>query len=289
MSDSPLTGYDNHDAVTGLPDYEVYLYSAAAGRLVCASCDPTGARPHAATSPPLLLAEYSLIGGEQPLAASIPGWGTYQNYNALYDPRFLSDTGRLFFDSVGGLVPKDVNGQVDTYELEPPGTGSCTTTTQTGTVAYSPAARGCLALISNGESNEESVFEDASETGEDVFFLSSSRLSTADQDGSLSLWDAHTCTPTSPCIPPPATPPAPCNNEASCKPSQTPQPQIYGAPSSATFSGPGNVAPQGSALPKQVTKKQTVKCKNGKTRNKHGQCVKSKSKKAKKSNRRATK
>ena len=48
MSDSPLTGYDNRDAVTGQPDEEVYLYDAAAGRLVCASCDPTGARPHGA-------------------------------------------------------------------------------------------------------------------------------------------------------------------------------------------------------------------------------------------------
>ena len=46
MSDKPsLTGYDNIDAVSGKPDEEVYLYDAVAGRLVCASCDPTGARP----------------------------------------------------------------------------------------------------------------------------------------------------------------------------------------------------------------------------------------------------
>ena len=45
MSQRPLTGYDNTDAVSGEPDEEVYLYDAQTGRLVCASCDPTGARP----------------------------------------------------------------------------------------------------------------------------------------------------------------------------------------------------------------------------------------------------
>jgi len=46
MSLRSLTGYDNSDAVSGKPDEEVYLYDGAAGQLACASCDPTGARPH---------------------------------------------------------------------------------------------------------------------------------------------------------------------------------------------------------------------------------------------------
>ena len=45
MSQRSLTGYDNRDAVGGKPDEEVYLYNASSERLVCASCDPTGARP----------------------------------------------------------------------------------------------------------------------------------------------------------------------------------------------------------------------------------------------------
>ncbi len=45
MSQRSLTGYDNHDALTGNPDEEVYLYRAGTGALVCASCNPTGARP----------------------------------------------------------------------------------------------------------------------------------------------------------------------------------------------------------------------------------------------------
>jgi len=247
MSDSPLTGYDNRDAVTGRPDEEVYLYNAAGGgRLVCASCDPTGARPHGAPPGHMLLADYAVHWGEEEnrlLAASVPGWTPYASIHAVYDPRFLSDSGRLFFDAVGGLVPRDVNGQVDVYEFEPPGVGDCSTGTQSGTVVYSVAAGGCVALISSGESSEESVFADASESGGDVFFLSSSRLSTADLDGSLSLWDAHVCTGISPCLPAPSVPSPPCNTEASCKLSPTPQPSIFGAPASATFTGPGNPTP----------------------------------------------
>ena len=44
MSQRSLTGYDNHDAVSGAPDEEVFLFDAASGRVVCASCNPTGAR-----------------------------------------------------------------------------------------------------------------------------------------------------------------------------------------------------------------------------------------------------
>ncbi len=287
MSNGPLTGYDNRDAVTGVPDEEVYLYSAAAERLVCASCDPTGARPHGTTGLNLNRAQYGDdFGEERSLAATIPGWGPYTLGKALYDPRFLADSGRLFFNATDGLVPKDVNGQVDVYELEPPGEGSCTTGTQTGSDIYVPSAAGCVALISSGESDEESVFEDASETGEDVFFLSSSRLSTADLDGSLSVWDAQVCTSSVPCPAAPVSPP-PCDTEASCKVSPTPQPTIYQAPASATFNGPGNVTVQTPAISvKKVTKK-AVRCKKGLVRNAKGKCVKKSKGKARKARRSA--
>ncbi len=45
MSERSLTGYDNRDAAVACPDEEVFLYDASSNRLVCASCDPTGARP----------------------------------------------------------------------------------------------------------------------------------------------------------------------------------------------------------------------------------------------------
>jgi hypothetical protein len=269
MSTTPLTGYDNRDAVTGAPDEEVYLYNATSERLVCASCDPTDARPRGA---PYLGLELATYGGvtDQPVAATVPGWGAYGPEFALYDSRFLSDSGRLFFNATDGLVPLDVNGKVDVYQFEPPGVGSCMSTTHTGSGVYSPTAGGCVALISNGESPEESVFEDASETGEDVFFLSSARLTKEDLDGSLSMWDAHVCQASSPCPPAPAAEVPPCNNESSCRPSPSPQPTIYGAGASETFFGPGNLAPPLSG-PAKVTK---VKCKRGFVKNKKGRCVK---------------
>ncbi|MFZ1925460.1 MAG: hypothetical protein WAU42_04880, partial [Solirubrobacteraceae bacterium] len=50
MSQRSLTGYDNRDAISGQADQEVYLYDrlgdGGEGKLVCASCNPTGARPH---------------------------------------------------------------------------------------------------------------------------------------------------------------------------------------------------------------------------------------------------
>ena len=49
MSDRSLTGYDNEDESSKGPakalDEEVYLYDASSERLICASCNPTGARP----------------------------------------------------------------------------------------------------------------------------------------------------------------------------------------------------------------------------------------------------
>ena len=97
------------------------------------------------------------------LAASIPGWTvpeeSVSGYAMTYQSRVLSDQGRVFFDSADALVPQDTNGREDVYEYEPQGVGSCA------------RAGGCVSLISSGTSSEESVFLDASETGNDVFFL----------------------------------------------------------------------------------------------------------------------
>jgi len=110
-------------------------------------------------------------------------------------------------------------------------------------------AAGCVGLISSGNSSEESAFLDASETGGDVFFLTAAKLAPQDQEASYNIYDAHECTSASPCTTPPVPPP-PCDTEASCRPSPTPQPPIYGAGPSETFSGPGNLAPGPSSSPK---------------------------------------
>lgn len=96
-----------------------------------------------------------------------------------------------------------------------------------------------MGLISSGSSAEESTFLDASESGGDVFFLTASRLVAQDVEGGFSVFDAHECTGASPCFAAPAVRPPACDTEASCRVAPTPQPAIYGAPASATFSGSG--------------------------------------------------
>jgi hypothetical protein len=242
MSDRSLTSYDNADADSGSPDEEVYLYDALANSLVCASCNPTGARPtgmfDSGEAPRPLLDQPNLWSGGRWLAANIPGWTPYELESSRYQSRYLSDDGRLFFNSNDALVPQDTNGKADVYEYESGGTGDC----RRSSVTFSERSNGCVGLISSGSSGEESAFLDSSASGDDVFFLSAARLAPEDFDTSIDVYDAHVCTGALPCVSVPVEPP-PCSTGDSCKPSPTPQPGIFGAPSSSTFSGIGNISP----------------------------------------------
>jgi hypothetical protein len=240
MSQSSLTGYDNLDAISGKPDEEVYLYDALGGHLVCASCNPTGARPvgvEAKSSPEQSINEDNVWESGQGLAADIPGWDYMDLTRARYQPRYLSDSGRLFFNGVDALVPQAANGVSDVYEYEPAGVGTCTSSSG----IFSAAPNGCLALISGAASGEESVFLDASESGDDVFFLTGARLTAQDLDTATDVYDAHVCSEAEPC--PAETVAAPgCTTADACRAAPAPQPSLFGAPSSATFSGAGNAA-----------------------------------------------
>jgi hypothetical protein len=262
MSQRSLTGYDNRDAISAKRDEEVYLYDATRpagpGNPVCASCDPSGARPlgveyeNLGASPGI----QSLVGGsrvwahDQWLAANIPGWTPYVNGTALYQSRYLSNSGRLFFNSNEALVPQDVNGTWDVYQYEPPSVGGCASSSTT----FGEHSGGCVAMLSSGASPEESAFLDASENGDDVFFLTAGKLSRQDNDTSLDVYDARVCSTQSPCLQEAETPPPPCSTEASCRPAPLPQPEIFGFPASATFSGVGNVisSPLASVRPRSA-------------------------------------
>ncbi len=252
MSERGFTGYENHDADSGVADEEVYLYDASTNRLVCASCNPSGARPvgkQMGQKYESNLIDYAENWRGRWLAASIPGWTTKDLLNSLYQSRYLSNSGRLFFNAADALVPADVNGNEDVYEYEPAGVGSCQGPGygQSASDVFNETAGGCVGLISSGTSNEESAFMDASESGGDVFFMTESRLSPSDYDTSLDLYDAHECTTSSPCGPPVPLAPPPCTTGDACKAAPTPQPAIFGAPSSETFSGAGNILAAGSA------------------------------------------
>jgi hypothetical protein len=284
MSQRELTGYDNHDAITGTSDYEVYLYRAPSedgaqeGKLVCASCNPTGARPVGVKidGHVTLVASFGVWGGEQ-VAANLPQWTAASLGYNLYQPRYLSDGGRLFFNSSDALVPQDVNGNEDVYEYEPAGYTNVEGLVQctSSGLHYSERSGGCVGLVSSGEAQGESAFLDASETGGDVFFLTSGQLAPQDYDTALDVYDAHECTTDAPCLPAPAAVAPPCDTGDSCKTPPSPQPAIYGAPASATFSGAGNLAP-----PSPVVSKRSVKCAKGK-KLKHGRCVRARAKRKK--------
>ncbi len=240
MSQRSLTGYDNLDANSGRPDTEVFLYDADTGRLVCASCNPSGARPtgvfDADNEPGLLVDRFgaSLWQGHW-LAGSIPGWDkeTAQSRSTWYQSHYLSDSGRLLFNSADALVAQDMNGKEDVYEYEPAGVGSCTD------------ASGCVGLISSGTSGEESAMLDASESGDDVFFLTASRLAPQDIDEAFDVYDAHVCSTLSPCLSTTAVsvPPA-CGSSDECRGPRSAAPDVFAAPASAGVAGVGNLAAQ---------------------------------------------
>jgi hypothetical protein len=288
MSERSLTGYDNRDVSSGARDEEVFLYDASAGRVVCASCDPTGARPagllEAGENENLV--NYAGNWTNRWVAGDIPGWDSEWVNTAIYQPRYLSNEGQLFFNSADHLVPADVNGKEDVYEYEPAGLGSCQGAGhgQSASIVFSAASGGCVGLISSGTSSGESAFMDASESGGDIFFMTGSQLAPQDYDTSLDVYDAHECSASQPCASSPPLQPPPCMTGDSCKPAPTPQPAIFGTPASATFSGAGNVVPPPVGAKKSTPKKSTLKkCRRGFVR-KHGRCVKQK--KAKKSARR---
>jgi DNA-binding beta-propeller fold protein YncE len=270
MSQRELTGYNTHDAISGKPDEEVYLYHApenlasGVGTLVCASCSPTGARPIGREVSELKDSEHHLAvasgGGPlwhetQWIAANVPGWQGYAGEAADYQSRYLSDSGRLFFDSNDALVAQDVNGNEDVYEYEPPGVGDCTTVS----ALFGARSGGCVGLVSSGQATGESAFLDASGNGSDVFFLTVGRLVPQDYDTAPDVYDARECTSEAPCFPEPAAVPPPCDTGDACKPAPTPQPAIYGSPSSETFSGAGNVTPEGPAVTVKTKAKDSTK------------------------------
>jgi YD repeat-containing protein len=251
MSDRSLTGYDNIDVNSGEADEEVYLYQAQSDRLICASCNPTGAKPtgvyEAAGRGPVV--DRRKVWEERWLSGNIPGWTSVSNERALYQSRYLANSGRLFFNSAEGLVTGDTNKTWDVYEYEPSGVGDCTNASQT----FQTASDGCVALISSGTSSQESAFMDASESGNDVFFLTGAQLVREDEDGAFDVYDAHVCEAAAPCAGAAHTTPPPCATAQSCKQPVSSPFGTFGAPASATFSGAGNlgVEAEGAHAPAQ--------------------------------------
>jgi hypothetical protein len=193
VSKARLTGYDNTDAVTGQADSEVFLWSGAGNALTCLSCNPTNERPIGRSR---IAGAYANGSTE----AAFPG----EIVTDSYKPRNLSAAGnRVFFESGDALVALDTDKASDVYQWEAQGTGSCA------------KAGGCLSLISSGTDSAGAAFADASESGADVYFLTSAALASGDP-GSQDLYDARV----EGGFPVP-TPPTPCEGDA-CAPLPSP-------------------------------------------------------------------
>jgi hypothetical protein len=233
MSSRSLTGFDNRDVASGVPDLEVFEYDREHGSLVCVSCGGSGGRPRGMFESPQAgapLVDRSHVWEGRWLAGSIPGWTKVTLGGASYRSRYLLDSGRLFFDSAVGLVAGDGNGREDVYEYEPSGVGGC----MLGT--------GCVGLLSGGSSSEESAFLDAAVSGEDVFFLTQAQLARGvDVDGAFDVYDAHVCSSGVPCGSGVVSVAPGCSTVDSCRAAPAPQPDLFGAPASQLFSGQGNV------------------------------------------------
>jgi hypothetical protein len=105
------TGYDSEQTAAGecqneLEDQElesgmcreVYLYNSETQTMVCASCNPSGARP---------------VG-----PSSLPGVNVSYNASADYRPRDLLANGTLFFNSKDALASGSSGGRRNVYEFE---------------------------------------------------------------------------------------------------------------------------------------------------------------------------
>jgi hypothetical protein len=129
---------------------EDFLYDSVNDRLICVSCARSDVAPVGSTT---------LDRGSS---------------------RYLTDSGRLFFDTPNALAAGDTNGAVeDVYEYEPEGVGSCGDGT------------GCVLLISAGTGTGDSNFLMMDEDGKNVFFTTRDRLVPSDKDELVDLYDAR--------------------------------------------------------------------------------------------------
>lgn len=240
MSRAPLTGYDNTDVESGAADTEVFVYDDGAGELLCVSCNPSGGRPSGTST--------RGTGAGFWVAARLPTMPTSQ-----YGSNLLSTDGRrLFFESRDALVARDTNGRFDVYQWQRPGKGSC----GTGSASYSPAADGCIDLISSGRSERDSTFLDASPTGDDVFFATLSSLYPSDY-GLVDVYDARVGGG----FPAPVEPAPSCEGEACQAPYSPPTDP---SPSSLLFRGAGNeLSPAGGKSRRCPKGKRKVKRRGG--------------------------
>lgn len=224
LSQAPLTGYDNTCTVfeanaqkfITAPCAEAFLYDSTTGDLLCASCNPSGARPLGGST------LRTILGAEDP----------------MLQPRYLTNEGRLYFDSRDSLSLFDTNeGVEDVYQYEPEGAGSC------------KREGGCVSLISAGREAVDSNLLAIDETGKNVFFTTRDQLVLKDKD---QLFDLYVAREGGGIPGESEVARSECQGEA-CVPALAPPNDP--TPASSAFEGAGNVDEQKKAVKKKHKKK----------------------------------
>ncbi|HWY91142.1 MAG TPA: hypothetical protein VNY31_10770 [Solirubrobacteraceae bacterium] len=258
---------------------QVFRYDAETGELVRVSIGQRGSYECPTTK---AIEDFNCNGNTNTFAVSIGSFFAGR-------PVAISDDGSyVVFQSADGLTPGALNGQRESYTYEVVAEDFEGTETREQPYFANNVYEyhdGSVSLISDGRDTSatdgESTggssvrVEGMTPSGTDVFFTTADRLVPQDTDTQQDIYDARIGGGFPP--PPVSTQ---CREEA-CQgpPGVAP---LFGAPSSATFSGPGNLTP-GPVAAKPKSK--PMKCKKGFVK-KHGKCVKNKSrKKAKRASR----
>ena len=200
---SPLT------AIASSPCPETFRYAAdvgAAGELTCASCNPSGAPPASASA-------WSVI--EQAGRQAGQSFTTHLSDN-------VSNSGEVFFDTMERLLPADRNETWDVYQYDG-GEGESAQ----------------LHLISSGESEQPSLFMNATSDGSNLFFVTSQALLRDDTRSDFDLYDARVnggFATQDEAIQPPS-----CESTEACLAPLSEPPAEFSAASAALF-GAGNLA-----------------------------------------------
>lgn len=258
MSRLPLTGYDNNGIVAvdgaGERHYgnqpEVFVYETDSGRIVCASCTPTGKLPAPAAE------GWENGGGGH---VSVSGSSTFMS-------RFINTEGtQVYFDTSQPLVSRDTNNRQDVYEWEANGSGDCA------------QLAGCVRLLSGGDSPHDAYFLDASESGDDVFFTSREQLLPKALNENVKLYDARVGV---------GFPESALACEGTACQGAPPAAPIFSSPSTATIDGVDDVVPSAPAkvVAKSLTRAQKLAaalktCRRKKPKSKRAVCEKAARKK----------
>ncbi len=169
-------------------------------------------------------------------------------------PVAISEDGSyVVFQSANGLTPGALNGQEESVEVN----GEARMYFANNVYEYHD---GEIALISDGHDTSATLGESSVQvegmtpSGSDIFFTTAERLVPQDTNTQQDIYDARIDGG----FPPPPVP-IQCEETCQAAPSSSP---VLGAPSSATFSGAGNLTPppeaKPAAKPKPLTRAQQL-------------------------------